>query len=229
MPGRTARYNMIYPTADDLASGFTTDVKNMCQSIDTALGEVDDRHTTAAYAPVVRTTLAQLASAAAVTGQAGYVTADPTSVNNGAYVRNGSAWVKVAMESEVTTWYSFDYKMQNTTSFQNLTYGGSNRLLWNPALKLLRVDLCPFKSNVNVGPYGVYLPTNIGVLKPSRDLGIGQAMLDNGTIGRELTWKTDGSVTVGPEIKNGDLIHPLPNIIPIPSDVTVTSSGGTKM
>lgn len=101
MTAQTSRYKLTYPTGSDLVSGAPAQFKSMADSVEKALGEVDDRQTANAVKPVVRTTLAQLAEAAGVTGQTGYVTADSTSANNGAYVYNGSAWVKYAMKSDV--------------------------------------------------------------------------------------------------------------------------------
>lgn len=101
MTAQTSRYKLTYPTGSDLVSGAPAQFKSMADSVEKALGEVDDRQTANAVKPVVRTTLAQLADASAVTGQTGYVTADSTSANNGAYVYNGSAWVKYAMKSDV--------------------------------------------------------------------------------------------------------------------------------
>ena len=118
--------------------------------------------------------------------------------------------------------------MQSESSFAPLAYGGANRLLYNPALRLIRVDLTPFKSTLHVGRYQCYL-TSGGTLRPSKSMSVGQAILDNGTIGRELTLNTDGTVSVGPEINNGDLVKPLPNLIPIPSGVTITMEGLTEV
>ena len=229
MTAQTSRYKLTYPTGSDLVSGAPAQFKSMADSVEKALGEVDDRQTANAVKPVVRNTLAQLADASAVTGQTGYVTADGN--NNGTYIWSGSAWVKLAVASDVsamTAWQEYTFKMQNDSSFPGLSYGGANRLLYNAALRLIRVDLTPFKSTVDAGRYQVYLPDK-GTIKPSKSLGIGQAILDDGTMGRELTLNTDGTVSVGPEIKNGNLIHPLPNLIPVPSGVTITASGGTSI
>lgn len=228
MTTQTSRYKLTYPTGSDLVSQAPAQFKQLAESVESALSEVDDRQTANAVKPVVRSTLAQLAEASAVTGQTGYVTADGS--NNGAYVWSGSAWVQYAMESEITamrSWQVYTFKMQNDASFAGLAYGGENRLLYNAALRLIRVDLAPFKSTVDVGRYQVYQPSK-GTIKPSKSLGIGQAILDGGTMGRELTLNTNGTVSVGPEIKNGNLIHPLPNLIPVPSDVTITATGGTN-
>lgn len=229
MTATTTRYKLEYPTADDLVADAPAQFQAIAESVETALGEVDDRQTANAVKPVVRATLAQLAEASAVTGQTGYVTADGN--NNGTYIWSGAAWVKLAVASDVssmTAWQEYTFKMQNDSSFTGFSYGGTNRLLYNAALRLIRVDLVPFTSKVDVGRYQVYLPDK-GTIKPSKALGIGQAILDDGTMGRELTLNTDGTVSVGPEIKNGNLIHPLPNLIPVPSGVTITASGGTSI
>lgn len=229
MTAQTSRYKLTYPTGSDLVSGAPSQFKSMADSVEKALGEVDDRQTANAVKPVVRSTLAQLATASGVTGQTGYVTADGS--NNGAYVWSGSAWVKYAMESEITairSWQEYTFKMQSDTSFGGLAYGGANRLLYNADLRLIRVDLTAFRSAADVGRYQVYLPSK-GTIKPSKAMGIGQAILDDGTIGRELTLNADGTVSVGPEIKNGNIIRPMPNLIPVPSGVTITVSGGTSI
>lgn len=101
MSASTPRYGITYPTGSDLVSQAPTQFESMADTIETALANVDDRQTENAVKPVVRATLDQLAEAAGVTGQTGYVTADSTSANNGAYVYNGSAWVKYAMKSDV--------------------------------------------------------------------------------------------------------------------------------
>lgn len=228
MTTQTSRYKLTYPSGSDLVSQAPAQFKQLAESVESALGEVDDRQTANAVKPVVRSTLAQLAEASAVTGQTGYVTADGN--NNGTYIWSGSAWVKFAVASDVSAmrqWVEFGFRMQNDASFAGLAYGGENRLLYNAALRLIRVELSPFRSTVDVGRYQVYQPSK-GTIKPSKSLGIGQAILDGGTMGRELTLNTNGTVSVGPEIKNGNLIHPLPNLIPVPSDVTITATGGTN-
>lgn len=228
MTTQTSRYKLTYPSGSDLVSQAPAQFKQLAESVESALGEVDDRQTANAVKPVVRSTLAQLAEASAVTGQTGYVTADGN--NNGTYIWSGSAWMKLAVASDVSAmrqWVKFGFRMQNDKSFAGLAYGGENRLLYNAALRLIRVELAPFRSTVDVGRFQVYQPSS-GTIKPSKSLGIGQAILDGGTMGRELTLNTDGTVSVGPEIKNGNLIHPLPNLIPVPSDVTITATGGTN-
>lgn len=229
MTATTPIYGLSYPEGSDLVSTAPASFKSMATTFEKALDEVDRRNTPAGVKPVIATTLNTLATLTGVTGQTGYVTAD-VAANNGAYVWTGSAWVKFAVASDVSAmrqWVKFGFRMQNDASFAGLAYGGENRLLYNAALRLIRVELAPFRSTVDVSRFQVYQPSS-GTIKPSKSLGIGQAILDGGTMGRELTLNTDGTVSVGPEIKNGNLIHPLPNLIPVPSDVTITATGGTN-
>lgn len=225
MTAQTSRYKLTYPTGSDLVSGAPSQFKSMADSVEKALGEVDDRQTANAVKPVVRNTLAQLAAAAGVTGQTGYVTADSVQSNNGAYVYTGSAWVK-----NVGTWQKFTFKFENEGSFQPIPYGGSNELFWNPILRLIVVRLASFKSSVKINSYNVYLP-NSGQLTPSKNIGLGQAEFENFTgRGVELTLSTQGRILVGPEMSSGDVIRPLGSyVVPIPSDVTITVSGGTSI
>lgn len=229
MTATTPIYGLSYPEDSDLVSTAPDSFRAMADTFEQALDQVDRRNTPAGVKPVIATTLNTLATLTGVTGQTGYVTADVTA-NNGAYVWTGSAWVKFAVASDVSAmrqWVKFGFRVQNDASFAGLAYGGETRLLYNAALRLIRVELAPFRSTVDVGRYQVYQPSS-GTIKPSKSLSIGQAILDGGTMGRELTLNTNGTVSVGPEIKNGNLIHPLPNLIPVPSDVTITATGGTN-
>ncbi len=226
MTATTPIYGLAYPEGTDLVSSAPTAFKSMAETVETALHTVDQRATPEGATPVIATTLAALQDETATIGQTGFVTGDND--DQGPYAWSGSDWLKYAMLASLRSWQEFTFKMQNGTSFAGFSYGGANRILYNAALRLIRVDLTPFKSTVNVGAYQVYL-TSKGTIKPSRAFSIGQAFLDNGTIGRELTLNTDGTITVGPELKNGDLVHPLPNLIPIPSDVTITTTAGTAI
>lgn len=225
MTAQTSRYKLTYPTGSDLVSGAPSQFKSMADSVEKALGEVDDRQTANAVKPVVRNTLAQLAAAAGVTGQTGYVTADSVQSNNGAYVYTGSAWVK-----NVGTWQKFTFKFENEGSFQPIPYSGSNELLWNPILRLIVVRLQSFKSSLNVKTFSVYLP-NSGTFALSKDVYLGQAEFENFTgRGIEVTLSTMGRVTIGPELTSGDVVRHLGSyVVPVPSDVTVTASGGTSI
>lgn len=225
MSATTPRYDITYPTGSDLVSQAPTQFKQLAESIESALGEVDDRQTANAVKPVVRTTLAQLAEAAGVTGQTGYVTADSVQSNNGAYVYTGSAWVK-----NVGTWQKFTFKFENERSFQPIPYGGGNELFWNPILRLIVVRLASFKSTVGVSTYNVYLPYS-GTFKPSKNIGLGQAEFENFTgRGIEVTLSTTGRVTIGPQLTSGDVVRHLGSyVVPVPSGVTITASGGTSI
>lgn len=103
MPATTPRYDLTYPTGADQVADTPTIFKNMADSVENALGEVDDRHTNAAVMPVVRPSLTQLQQATAITGQTGYVTDDDA--NNGAYLWSGSAWRKLALLTDVSDRY----------------------------------------------------------------------------------------------------------------------------
>ena len=222
---QTPRYQLTYPTSGDEVDDAPQQFKTMCESVESALGTVDDRQTDEAVKPVVRTTLAQLAEAAGVTGQTGYVTADSVQSNNGAYVYTGSAWVKT-----VGTWQQFTFKFQDTASFVPISYGGCSDLFYNPALRLILVRLASFTSTVSVNDYGVYLP-NVGTFKPSKDIQLGQAEFENFTgRGIVLTLKTNGQIMVGPQVNNNDVVRPIGSyVVPIPSDVTITTSGGVEI
>lgn len=92
MATTTPRYGLTYPTGYDQVADTPTIFKNMADSVENALGEVDDRHTNAAVMPVVRPSLMQLQQATAITGQIGFVTSDGD--NTGPYIWDGTQWVK---------------------------------------------------------------------------------------------------------------------------------------
>lgn len=92
MTATTPRYDLTYPTGTDQVADTPTIFKNMADSVESALGEVDDRHTNAAVMPVVRPSLMQLQQATAITGQTGFVTGGND--DNGPYVWDGTQWVK---------------------------------------------------------------------------------------------------------------------------------------
>lgn len=89
-------YGLPYIEAGDLVSAAPAQFKTMAEGIETALVEVDSRNTPAGVKPVIATTLEALAAQTGVTGQTGYVTADPAESNNGPYYWSGSAWLPYA-------------------------------------------------------------------------------------------------------------------------------------
>lgn len=93
MTATTPRYDLTYPTGADQVADTPTIFKNMADSVENALGEVDDRHTNAAVMPVVRPSLMQLQQATAITGQTGYVTDDAATA--GMYVWTGTSWLRI--------------------------------------------------------------------------------------------------------------------------------------
>lgn len=102
MTAQTSRYKLTYPTGSDLVSGAPAQFKSMADSVEKALGEVDDRQTANAVKPVVRTTLDQLADASAVDGQSGLVTDDDAA--NGLYYRRDGEWYPVEARAK-RKWY----------------------------------------------------------------------------------------------------------------------------
>lgn len=94
MTTQTSRYKLTYPTGSDLVSGAPAQLKTMCESVENALATVDDRQTSEAVKPVVRTTLDQLVEASAVDGQSGLVT--EAGQSQGLYYRLGGQWIPLA-------------------------------------------------------------------------------------------------------------------------------------
>ena len=92
----TPIYGLPYIEAGDLVSSAPAQFKTMAEGFENALNEVDSRNTPAGVKPAIATTLETLAGITGVTGQAGYVTADPAKGNNGPYCWTGSAWARQA-------------------------------------------------------------------------------------------------------------------------------------
>lgn len=94
MTSQTSRYGIKYPTGGDLVSDIPAHLQQAAQSIESALADVDDRHTTAAYSPVVRTTYYQLNQVRPQPGQLGIVTREPKEQYNHYYIGDaGGTWV----------------------------------------------------------------------------------------------------------------------------------------
>ena len=83
---------------------------------------------------------------------------------------------------------------------------------------------------MGVSTYTVYL-SHSGTFKPSKNIGLGQAEFENFTgRGIEVTLTTMGSITIGPELTSGDVVRHLGSyVVPVPSGVTITASGGTSI
>lgn len=84
MTATTPIYGLSYPEGSDLVSTAPDSFKSMADTFEQALDQVDRRSTPTG-----------------VTGQTGYVTADATAANNGAYVWTGSAWVKLVTVTDM--------------------------------------------------------------------------------------------------------------------------------
>ena len=91
MTSQTSRYGIKYPTGGDLVSDIPSHMQHAAQSIERALANVDDRHTTAAYSPVVRPTFSLLNQVRPQPGQIGIVTGD-NAIYKGTYIYDGTNW-----------------------------------------------------------------------------------------------------------------------------------------
>lgn len=180
-------------------------------------------------APIIRNNavlmardLEQLNTIDAMDGQEAVTIAD-----NAHYVRSDSSW-----EAEPEDrWYEFTFKLQDTSSFEGIPYGGGSSLYWNPKLRLISVNLSSFKSHVNVGRFEVYQPDK-GKFGLSESIGLGQAEFQNYTgRGAELTLNGNkGSISVGPQMSVNDVFRPLGSfVVPIPKNVEVRATGGTPL
>lgn len=116
----TPIYGIPYLDGSDFVSGAPEQFAKMANGVETALTEVDSRNTPAGVKPVIATTLETLAGITGVTGQAGYVTADPAEGNNGPYCWTGSAWARIATISDVSDILAED---SSTVMLINSTYG----------------------------------------------------------------------------------------------------------
>lgn len=116
----TPIYGLPYIEAGDLVSSAPAQFKTMAEGFENALNEVDSRNTPAGVKPAIATTLETLAGITGVTGQAGYVTADPAEGNNGPYCWTGSAWARIATISDVSDILAED---SSTVMLINSTYG----------------------------------------------------------------------------------------------------------
>ena len=143
------------------------------------------------------------------------------------YVRSDSSW-----EAEPEDrWYEFTFKLQDTSSFEGIPYGGRSSLYWNPKLRLISVNLSSFKSHVNVGRFEVYQPDK-GKFGLSESIGLGQAEFQNyAGRGAELILNGNkGSISVGPQMSVNDVFRPLGSfVVPIPKNVEVRATGGTPL
>lgn len=102
MTSQTSRYGIKYPTGGDLVSDIPQHMQQAAQSIETALADVDDRHTTSAYSPVVSTTKWLLNQAPHQTGQIGIVTAEPDARYNHYYIAGADrTWHRIYTDDKV--------------------------------------------------------------------------------------------------------------------------------
>ena len=97
----TPTYGISYIEGGDLVSNAAAGFKKAAETTEAALKLVDQRSTVAGVKPAIAGTLATLATMRGATGQTGYVTSDGN--NNGPYCWNGSAWVKYAQNTQISS------------------------------------------------------------------------------------------------------------------------------
>ena len=219
MSATTPIYGLSYPTGSDTVATAPAQFKSLADTVESALAEVDARATPEGSTPVVRQTLAQLATVKGVTGQTGYVTADTTTTNNGPYMWTGAAWEALATLNRITQGYlSAKFKWQNTGSFVPDGYGGGMEIIVDQGNRLLHVNLSGFRSAVNVGTYGVFQYSS-GV-KPSKNIDLSCLFsLPSGAYGKQATWTTSGVINVVGGLSSGDRCIHTPRTLPIPDGV----------
>ena len=99
----TPIYGIPYIEADDLVSAAPDQFQATAEGVEKALIEVDARATPEGVRPVIATTKTALSSLTGITGQTGYVTADPDPTLNGPYVWTGTAWLSLATADTIAT------------------------------------------------------------------------------------------------------------------------------
>ncbi len=97
-------------------------------------------------------------------------------------------------------------------------YSGGNEIIVRDGL--IFVDLASFKSTVTVSTgYQVWLLSS-GVRPSERIIIGGVANVAGKSGGKQVTWNTDGSLTLNGGLSNGDIIHCYQKTIPVPDGVT---------
>lgn len=192
MSATTPRYDITYPTGTDLVSQAPAQFKTFAESVESALGEVDDRQTENAVKPVVRTTLDQLADASAVDGQSGLVTDDDAA--NGLYYRRDGEWYPVEARAK-RKWYGTftrsDGQLQinnGTTAMTVTRQSGTSDITVKSITKGSRIGL----------PAGRWLVSCIIQFTGIQDqtwVGLSLALVDGA--GEDLTCRTEKSTSGG--------------------------------
>lgn len=96
MSSQTNRYHLSYPEASDLVSNLPQILKAQADSVDAALGDVDDRHTDGTWIPIVTNSLMLLQQHGAVTGQIGVVGSAGSESGIYMYMSEYGQWLKIS-------------------------------------------------------------------------------------------------------------------------------------
>lgn len=96
----------------------------------------------------------------------------------------------------------------------------------------MSVTLAPFKSNLHIDKFEVYQPDK-GSFGVSDNVYIGHAEFANYNdrgITLELSRGFRSTISVGPEMNNGDYCRPIGSyVVPIPKSIEVRAEGGTPL
>lgn len=96
MTSQTNRYKLSYPDPSDLVSNLPNILKAQADSVDAALGDVDDRHTDGTWIPIVTNSLMALQQNGAVTGQIGVVGSAGSESGIYMYMSEYGQWLKIS-------------------------------------------------------------------------------------------------------------------------------------
>lgn len=95
MTAKTSRYGLEYAEPTDLVANLPQLLKAQADSVDAALGDVDDRHTQNTYVPVKANSLALLNQTTPIDGQNGLIIDSTTPGEDGLYLGVSGTWLKI--------------------------------------------------------------------------------------------------------------------------------------
>lgn len=208
---QTPIYGIEYPDATDLVRDIPTHMRDMADTIETALHQVDARATPAGSTPVIATTWAKLSTMSGVIGQTGYVTND-TSGNSGPYIHNGTGWTRGSVTlgddvfdfREVTNWRT-EYRAWLSAGTVHLSlhlnrkvYMGATALLNTEPVGKILIDIfkptCPMHLPAFTSKTTTNNPSEFGIQMQSDGTVLIEALQNNaginagGVVQAMLTW-----------------------------------------
>ena len=109
------------------------------------------------------------------------------------------------------------FRLQNTSSFKPMNYGGRNTITVKD--NIIFGDLQGFQSTVKVGTFTVWMP--VSGVKPSKNINLGCIGGKDGlNYGVGGTWQTDGAIAMAGGISSNEILHTQRFSIPVPNGVT---------